>query len=69
MRSNGPARRLLGIIAGDPTHELPLSPLMLADVGKALSYPQMGRVLGLTPDEIRELIDYLWAVSRIVLLN
>jgi putative PIN family toxin of toxin-antitoxin system len=66
VRSRGPARRLLGIIAGDPSHELALSPFILAEVGKALSYPHMQRVLGITPDEIGEHVEYLRAVSKIV---
>lgn len=54
------------MIAGDPSHELALSPFILAEVGEALSYPQMERLLRITPDEIREHVGYLRAVSRIV---
>jgi hypothetical protein len=35
------ARGLLGIIVNDPSHVLAISPFILAEVGKALSYPDM----------------------------
>jgi putative PIN family toxin of toxin-antitoxin system len=65
-RSNGPARRLLGVIANDPANVLAVSPFILAEVGKALSYPHMQRVLGITPDEIHEHVAYIRTISRVV---
>src|SRR5258706_15828999 len=65
-RSNGPARRLLGVIDRDPANVLAVSPFILAEVGKALSYPRMMRVLGITPDEIHEHVAYIGAISRVI---
>jgi len=65
-RSRGPARRLLGIIANDPSHVLAISPFILAEVGKALSYPHMERVLGITSNEIFEHVEYLRGIARVV---
>jgi hypothetical protein len=40
-RSNGPARRLIDVLAGHPEHTIALSPYILGEVGKVLSYPRM----------------------------
>ena len=40
-RSNGPARRLIDILATHPDHVIALSPFILGEVGKVLSYPRM----------------------------
>ena len=65
-RSNGPARRLLGLIAVDQSHVLAISPFILSEVGKALSYPHLQRLLNITPDEIHEHVAYLRSISRVV---
>jgi hypothetical protein len=36
-RSDGPARRLIELIASDPSHQLVLSPYILGEVGKTLA--------------------------------
>ncbi len=66
VRSNGPARKLLQRIADDPSHVLVLSPYILGEVGKALSYSPIQRVLRITPEEIRDHLEYLRGVSRLV---
>lgn len=65
-RSNGPARRLLGIIAADQSHVLATSHFILTEVGKVLSYPHMHRLLNITPNEIHEHVAYLRSISRVV---
>jgi len=40
-RSKGPARRVVDAIASNPDHVIALSPFILGEVGKALSYPRM----------------------------
>ena len=54
------------MIASDPSHVLALSGFILAEVGKALSYPQMQTLLAITSDEIHDHVAYLRRVSRIV---
>ena len=66
LRSHGPAHRLLEAIAADPAHVLALSPFIIGEVGKALSYPRMAALLGITPEEIDTHIAYLRTVSRLV---
>jgi putative PIN family toxin of toxin-antitoxin system len=65
-RSNGPARRLIDKIAIRPGHVIALSPFILGEVGKVLSYPRMQELFGLTAREIYEHIDFLRSISRIV---
>jgi predicted nucleic acid-binding protein len=40
-RSKGPARRLIDALAGHSDHIIALSPFILGEVGKVLSYPRM----------------------------
>jgi putative PIN family toxin of toxin-antitoxin system len=65
-RSNGPARRAVDAMASDADHVIALSPFILGEVGKVLSYPRMLALYRLTPDEIHEHIEFLRSVSRIV---
>jgi putative PIN family toxin of toxin-antitoxin system len=65
-RSRGPARRLLELLASNPTHTIVLSPFIIAEVGKALSYPHMSAALGITADEIEAHLDYLRHICRLI---
>jgi putative PIN family toxin of toxin-antitoxin system len=65
-RSNGPARRLLGMIAENPSHQLALSPYILAEVGKTLAYSKLQKVLRITADEIHEHLSFLERIARVV---
>jgi putative PIN family toxin of toxin-antitoxin system len=65
-RSTGPARRLIDALAAHADHVIALSPFILGEVGKVLSYPRMQALFGLTADEIRGHVDYLSTISRIV---
>ena|SRR5258707_15423321 len=65
-RSNGAARRLLQRLAEDPSQVLALSPFILAEVGKALSYPNLQEFLRITPHEVHEHVAYLRRVARLV---
>jgi putative PIN family toxin of toxin-antitoxin system len=66
FRSHGPAGRLLAAIAANPAHVLALSPFIVGEVGKVLSYPRMTRLLHITPDEIEAHLAYLRTVARLV---
>src|SRR6266567_3190577 len=65
-RSNGPARRAVDAIAFDADHVIALSPFILGEVGKVLSYPRMLDLFKMTPDEIHKHVEFLRSVSRIV---
>jgi putative PIN family toxin of toxin-antitoxin system len=65
-RSNGPARRLLEIIAENPSHQLVLSPYILAEVGKTLAYSKLQQVLRITAEEIHEHVSYLRRIARVI---
>jgi putative PIN family toxin of toxin-antitoxin system len=65
-RSEGPARRLIDIIAAHPDHTIALSRFILGEVGKVLSYPRMQELFGLSGNEIVEHLNFLRAVCRIV---
>jgi putative PIN family toxin of toxin-antitoxin system len=65
-QSTGPARRLIDTLAVHPDHVIALSPFILGEVGKVLSYPRMQALFGLSADDIRSHVDYLSSVSRIV---
>lgn len=65
-RSTGPARRVIDALATHPDHVIALSPFILAEVGKVLSYPRMQELFGLSADEIQVHLDYLSSISRIV---
>jgi predicted nucleic acid-binding protein len=66
FRSQGPARRLLEEIAKDASHVLALSPYIVGEVGKALSYSRMTELLQITPEEIAAYLTYLRSVARLV---
>jgi predicted nucleic acid-binding protein len=40
-RSRGPARRVIDALASDSNHVIALSPFILGEVGKVLSYPRI----------------------------
>ena len=65
-RSQGPARRVIDALAAHPDHVIALSPFILGEVGKVLSYPRMQQLFGLTAEEIHGHVDFLRAISRIV---
>jgi putative PIN family toxin of toxin-antitoxin system len=65
-RSSGPARRLIDTLATHPDHLIALSPFILGEVGKVLSYPRMQALFGLSGDEIHGYVDFLRSISRIV---
>lgn len=64
--SNGPARRLIDAVANNPECEIVLSPYILGEVGKVLSYPRMQAVFGLTSEQIYQHVEFLRSISRIV---
>jgi putative PIN family toxin of toxin-antitoxin system len=65
-RSDGPARRAINAMALNPDHVIALSPFILGEVGKVLSYPRMQALYKLTPDEIHSHVDFLRSIARIV---
>jgi predicted nucleic acid-binding protein len=65
-RSHGPARRLLQIIAEHESYRLALSPYIIAEVGKALSYSRLQHVLRITPEEIEQHLAWLRKIGRFV---
>jgi putative PIN family toxin of toxin-antitoxin system len=65
-RSNGPARRLVQIIANTPSHVLALSPFILDEAARVLTYPRLQQALGITSEGIREHLRYPRGVARIV---
>jgi putative PIN family toxin of toxin-antitoxin system len=65
-RSNGPARKVMNALALNPGHVIALSPFILGEVGKVLSYPRMQALYRLTADEIHEHVEFLRSVARIV---
>jgi putative PIN family toxin of toxin-antitoxin system len=65
-RSNGPARRLLEILAANPAHQLAISPYILNEVGKTLAYSKLQAILDIAADEIHEHLAYLRRIARVV---
>lgn len=65
-RSSGPARRLIDIVAADPGHVIALSPFILGEVGKVLSYPRLQALYGLSADEIHAHVRFLESVALVV---
>ncbi len=65
-RSNGPARKVVDAIASHPAHLIALSPFILGEVGKVLSYPRMQALFRLTAEDIHDHVEFLRSVSRIV---
>ena len=64
--SHGPARRLIDALAARPEHVIALSPFILGEVGKVLSYPRMQTLFALTANEIHSHVNFLRSVSRVV---
>jgi putative PIN family toxin of toxin-antitoxin system len=65
-RSSGPARRVIDALAANRNHVIALSPFILGEVGRVLSYPRMQALYRLTGDEIHDHIRFLKSVSRLV---
>ena len=65
-RSGGLVRGLVDAIALHPAHVIALSPFILGEVGKVLSYPRMQDLFGLSANEIHWHVDFLRSISRIV---
>jgi putative PIN family toxin of toxin-antitoxin system len=65
-RSDGPARRVVDAIVGNPEHVLISSEYILGEVGKVLSYPRMQRLFHLTPDEVYAHVEFLRSIAEIV---
>src|SRR5467141_106615 len=53
-RSSGPARRVIDALAANRNHVIALSPFILGEVGRVLSYPRMQALYRLTGDEIHD---------------
>src|SRR5260370_24654185 len=64
-RSSGPARKVIDILASDPDHVIALSPFILGEVGKVLSYPRMQTLYKLDADGVQRHVEFLGAISRI----
>jgi putative PIN family toxin of toxin-antitoxin system len=65
-RSNGPARKVIDALIADPRHIIALSPFILGEVGKVLSYPRMQGLFRLTGEEIHDHVRFLRSISRLV---
>ncbi len=64
--STGPARRVLDALAANPEHTIALSPFIVNEVGKVLSYPRMQELFRLSAEDIQRHLDYLRSISRLV---
>jgi putative PIN family toxin of toxin-antitoxin system len=60
-RAAGPARELLLLIVGSPGHTLLLSPFLLNELERVVSYDRVRRVTRLNEDEVGEYLGYLRA--------
>jgi len=58
-RSNGPAKRLIEVVAASPVHRLALSEFILAEVGKTLAYSRLSEVLQMSSSEIHAFVSLL----------
>ena len=67
-KAKGPARELLQVIVNTPEHVLLLSPFLLMELERVLSYDRVRAVVKLNDEEIAEYLSYLRAgeVSEIV---
>ena len=67
-KAKGPARELLQVIVSTPEHVLLLSPFLLMELERVLSYDRVRAVVRLSDLEIAEYLSYLRAeeVSEIV---
>ena len=65
QRAHGPARRaFLWVAAG--TDVLILSPFLLQELGRILTYPKLLRSSGLTPGDIADYLEHLARVATLV---
>ena len=65
IKAQGPAREILGrITSGD--HILVISPFLLREVERALSYPRLQKLWRLSPNDIQEHVQFLEKVSEVV---
>ncbi|MBI4906876.1 MAG: putative toxin-antitoxin system toxin component, PIN family [Acidobacteria bacterium] len=64
-RSAGPARKVIESLAANPEHVIALSPFILGEVGKVLSYPRMQALYKLSGDAIQRHVEFLRSISRI----
>ena len=65
-RSEGPARELLDLIRQEQCHVLVVSRYLLAEVRRALGYPRLQAIYGLSDQDIEEHIRLLEEVATIV---
>ncbi len=67
-KAKGPARELLQVIVNSPEHVLLLSPFLLMELERVLSYDRVRAVVKLNDEEMAEYLSYLRAeaVSEIV---
>jgi len=68
VTGTGPARELLQRIVNSPAHTLLLSPLLLEELERVLSYERLRAVTKLSSDEVAEYFSYLRSkqISEIV---
>jgi predicted nucleic acid-binding protein len=60
-KAKGPARKLLQVIVNSPEHVLLLSPFLLMELERVLSYDRVRAVVKLNDEEIAEYLSYLRA--------
>ena len=60
-KAKGPARELLQVIVNTPEHVLLLSPFLLMELERVLSYDRVRAVVRLSDLEIAEYLSYLRA--------
>ena len=65
-RSNGPARKVIELLAANSNHVIVLSFFILSEVARVLSYPRLRALYRLTDDEIHEHLLFLQSICRIV---
>ncbi len=65
-QSSGPARRVVEMLVQNPEHTIALSHYILGEVGKVLSYSRLYQLLKLSPDDIRNHLDFLNSVVELV---
>ena len=66
VQAQGPARRLLLKIAHSDQHSLILSPFLLRETERCLSYPRLRSLWELTEHDIREHVEFLERISELV---
>ena len=65
-RSNGPARKVIELLAANPDHIIALSLFILSEIARVLSYPRLRALYGLTDNEIHDHLLFLQSICRIV---